>query len=354
MKYVVDLIHFSRIKIAIFFLLMQSIASVGPNPAYATEDQSPIYDGSKTNQTEESTKEVDQPVDQPNKEKGYFSALDAPHRSVSSGFEGLAKYLDSFFADEKSYYESTESYIRLTFDTFWEEQGKISFTGQVRIKLDLPNTKKKLKFIIESDPDEGKNDIDKSLEETPRKAASQKSYFVGTEAQLGREDAWEFRPAIGVKIRSPLDLYARIRGNGTYKFGTLSLHLIETLYWFDSIGTGFDTSADLDQPLSRDVLFRSSSAAGWKDVDDFYSLSQVFFIFHKLSDRRGISYQAGVYGLSHPTIFATDYLIAVKYRQTIHSDYLFMEIAPQIRYQKINDFHSEHAILFRFEWVFSD
>jgi len=51
-------------------------------------------------------------------------------------------------------------------------------------------------------------------------------------------------------------------------------------------------------------------------------------------------------------VHTTQYLVGSIYRQNIHKDYLFIEIEPQIRYQRINRFHPEHSIAFRFELVF--
>lgn len=343
-----------HIIVLTLLLFAHGVISAISSSVYAAEEHTQILENPETGEARESIEDDENHIEQPEKNNNYFSILDTPHHSVSSGFESLARSIDAFFANEKGYYESTGSYLQLTADMLWEEAGRINYTGHVRVKLELPNTKTKLKLIIESDPDEGKSDIDRTLEGPLGKASDQKSYFAGAEAELGREDAWQIRPAIGVKVRSPLDIYARIRINRTYKYEIWSLHLNETLFWFDSSGGGLDSLADLHRPISKNVLVRSSSFAGWTEINDYFNLSQVFSISQKLSERRGISYQAGVYGLSQPTIFVTDYLLLLKYRQTIHSDYLFMEIIPQIRYQKINDFHAEHALLFRLEWVFRD
>lgn len=284
--------------------------------------------------------------------KAFFSFLDTSQRTISSGVKGLAQGIDEFFANEKVYYESTGSYIRLTADTIWEEGGNIGYAGDIRIKLRLPRTQKKLKFTFESDPDEKRDGIERTTDTKPRDAAKEKSYFAGIQADLGKKEKWQIKPSIGVKIRSPLDVYLRLRVNRTYNFINWKMYLAETLYWFDSTGTGFDTSVELDRRLDDDLLFRSASFGRWTNENDYWDLSQVFSITHTLSQRRAITYQAGVYGTSEPTIFATDYLLAVRYRQNIHSNFLFMELVPQILYQKENDFRAEHSFLFRIEMVF--
>ena len=136
-----------HIVILTSLLFAHGIISVVSNFVYAAEDQTQILESPKTGEAKESIEDADRHIAQPNNEENYFSILDASHHSVSSGFEGLARNIDTFFANEKGYYESTGSYLQLTADMLWEEGGRISYTGHVRIKLELPNTKKSLNLL---------------------------------------------------------------------------------------------------------------------------------------------------------------------------------------------------------------
>ena len=57
-------------------------------------------------------------------------------------------------------------------------------------------------------------------------------------------------------------------------------------------------------------------------------------------------------GDNEPITDNTYYLVAVHYRQNIHSDYLFMDLIPQVTYHKENDYHSEFSLTIRMEMVF--
>ena len=63
-------------------------------------------------------------------------------------------------------------------------------------------------------------------------------------------------------------------------------------------------------------------------------------------------YSAGVFGISEPIVIATDYLLQVRHRKQLHSDYLFMELIPKIQYQRENDFEPVFSLIFRVEIVF--
>jgi len=290
----------------------------------------------------------------PPSSKGVFSLLDKPHEKISSGLADFANRVDSYFSNEKNYYEATGSFVRLTADTVWdEESNEIGFTGDVRLKLNFPQTKKKLKFILESDSDQNRSDVDPVLKDSPLDAADDESYFAGLQSLSGENDQWIFRRTLGVKVRAPLDYFVRIRANKKYKFDVWRLRLDEGLFWFDSSGAGVDSSIEFDYDLANELLFRSRSYARWINNDKNVDLSQVFSIFQALGKRDLLAYQVGVYGETKPSIIATEYLVAVRYRRNVHDDYLFLEIVPQLLFSKERAFHPEHSIIFRFEWLFT-
>ena len=97
----------------------------------------------------------------------FISFLDTPQTAISSSIKSFAITLDEFFTNEKTYYESSGSYLRLTFDTISKDGGRIDDTGEVNFKLRLPNTEKKLMFVLETEPDQFGDDIKQSVNTTP-------------------------------------------------------------------------------------------------------------------------------------------------------------------------------------------
>lgn len=291
-------------------------------------------------------------VDSISVKKPFFSFLDTPQQIISSGVETFAKSVDEFFSNDKVFYETSGTYLRLNVDTIVTESGKREYQGDLKLKLRLPHTKSKLKLTIESDPNSKPDEITSEGKNTPVAAIEEKSYFTGIQATLGKKDAWKFKPSLGIRLGSTLEPYVRFRLKRKYDLNQWSLYWHETPYWFDSFGWGFDSYLELNKKITDKDLFRAATFARWTNESDQFELSQIFSMYHTLSKRRAISYYAGVYGISEPTVFATHYLLGLTYRQNIHKDYLFIEILPQIRYEKTNDFHADHSIFFRLEIVF--
>jgi len=281
----------------------------------------------------------------------FFTFLDQPQQTISSRFKSFVKGTDEFFANEKVFYETTGSYIKLTGEFVQLERGEQGYYSDLKVKLKLPLTQKNLSLLVESNP-AGENELDKALEPTPQKALEEKDYFAGLQTTIGDEKKWQLKPSVGVKLSDPIDYYARFRlvrdiplDDGMFKFN-------ETLYWFDSRGWESDTSGEFNLHLTEDVLFRSTTGVNWKEETDISQPRQLFSLTQKISDRRSIAYQTGFYGNNEPITDNTYYLVAVHYRQNIHSDYLFMDLIPQVTYHKENDYHSEFSLTIRMEMVF--
>ena len=285
-------------------------------------------------------------------EEPFFSFLDTPQDVISSGVESFARSIDEFFSDDKVFYETSGTYLRINVDTLLNEAGEREYQGDIKLKLKLPLTKNKLKLTVESDPNSRPDEITTGGEDTPVAVIEEKSYFTGVQTTLGDNDSWQFKPSIGLRLSSPVELYTRFRFKRKYQFDKWSLYLHETPYWFDSTGWGFDSYLELNKKITNKDLFRTSTFARWTNESNQFELSQTLSMYHTLSKRRAISYFVGVYGISEPTVYATHYLLGLSYRQNIHKNYLFFEMLPQIRYEKLNDFQAEHSVIFRIEIVF--
>lgn len=287
---------------------------------------------------------------QPPPPSSFFSFLDTPQHSISSGIERVARSIDEFFADERVYYQSSGSYVRYSIQTLLEEGGRHTTIGNLNISLHLPRTEQKLRLIVESDPVETQSNLERASN-TPI-PQNEVSYYAGLQTKLGKQNRWEFKPSVGLKLHLPLDYYVRVRAFRNINFDKWNLLLTESAYWFDSTGAGFDSQMQWNHLLTDHLLFRADTLVRHTQEYHRYDLSQLFSLIQSLSERRALTYSIGFFGNSNPKVHATDYILQARYRQIIHGDYLFMELVPQVRYRIDYNFTQEDSLLLRFEWLF--
>lgn len=278
--------------------------------------------------------------------------LDAPSAMISSGLSIFARNVDEFFAAEKLDYMSSGSYLRLTTDAAWYEQEPSGFAANLRLRLHLPRTKEKYKFTLDSSPDSTKDDLDTTVEADLVNAADSQSYFAGIQAIFGRMDRWRFRTGFGVKLRAPPDSYIRLGTWRDFIVNQWGIHVQGTAFWFRHDGRVLNSTIELSHPLSEVLLFRSISHTHWTELNRYIEASQVFSLYKSLNKDRQISVQAGVYGDTEPLLHATDYRVAFGARKYLRKRYLYVELIPQLRYQKIHHFVAERGLILRLEWVF--
>ena len=285
-------------------------------------------------------------------QRDMLSVLDDPHKYVSRRVEWLVTGVDKYFANEAFYNYTTDSYVQLAGDVLYEEElGDVSYGVSLRARVDLPRTKRRFKLLLDTDPTEKQDPIQRSVDETPATAVQESDVYASVQRERERK-GWLIRPSLGVKIRLPMEPFVKLQLTNIYPLQRWQMRINENIYWYDDTGFGSDTTFDFDHPLGRDFLFRASSFARWTEETNYFELNQVFTLYQTLSPSRRISYQIGAYGQTQPTWYMTDYLALIRYRQNIHKDWLFFEIRPQVLYQKENDWDDEVSVLFRLEWLF--
>ena len=282
----------------------------------------------------------------------FFSFLDAPQKTISSGLEIMARSIDEFFANEKVFYESSGSYVRYNVDSLFEEGGRTTTFGKLDINLRLPRTEHKLRLVLESDPVEKQSPLERANAAPPQETISEKNYYAGVQSEFGKQDTWRFKPSVGLKLHFPIEYYFRMRAFRDFNYTKWNLRLTESAYWYDTTGAGFDTEMEWNRLIFDGVLFRSNSLVRNTEEYERFDFSQIFSISHALSERRAITYSIGFFGNSEPNVHATDYVIQARYRQVVHSTFLFMELVPQVRYRIENAFTQEDSLTIRFEWLF--
>ena len=279
--------------------------------------------------------------------------LDAPSEMIRSGLSVFSRSVDEFFANEKLDYDKSGSYVRLTTDAAWFQSEASGFGADLRLRLKLPRTSEKYKFTLETSPERTKDELDNVVESDVVNAADNQAYFAGLQAVYGAKDRLRFRTGFGVKLRTPIDSYVRLDSWRDFVFEPWSLHVQGSSFWFRHDGRKLLSTIEISKLLAEDLLFRATARTHWAELEEFLETSQVLSLYKTLNAERQLSLQAGVYGVTEPVIHATDYRVSAGIRKYLRKRYLFIELIPQLRYQKIHHFTAERGVVLRLEWVFS-
>jgi hypothetical protein len=287
------------------------------------------------------------------KNHSLLNFMDSSHDYLSSNVESIARNLDEYFSSDKVLYATSGTIVRLREDVISTEGAGVKIKGDIRLKLQLPQTQKKLRLVFQSGENESYfKKLGPNTNTSSVAIEKEENYLAEVQGLIGEKFGWKFNPSIGAYLGRTVDTYFKFNFNKQYVSDKWSLNWDETPYWVASIGWALDNYFELNRKIGDDDIFRSATYAGWRKDIDYFELSQVFFLNYQLNKKMAVSYYTGVYGISEPKIHTTQYLVGLTYRQNIYKDYLFMEIKPQITYQEINRFAAEHSLALRFEMLF--
>lgn len=267
--------------------------------------------------------------------------------TAAEGVTQLANWLDNFFANDLVYDEKQKSHIKLNLLQISEEGYEPRYEANLQGKLTLPDTEDRLKILLESDPEEDAEPVS-----TVTQAVESTEQSLGLRYIQYTSDWLLAHTDVGIRYRSGFDTFARFRLRGLYTVDDWQFRLAETLFWRDSTGPGETTQLDIERRLGRNYLLRSTSQATWMDETRQFDMGQDFYLIHDINKYRGVIYRAGLTAISEPNSHITAYILSIRLRQQIHSNWLFFEINPQILYPKEEDYHDRHSLTFKLEMVF--
>lgn len=283
---------------------------------------------------------------------GFFDPADAPRDYLSEKFVSFVTDIDRFFGDERNYQESNKSVIQLDIIRVLEHGGDRNFVLSGKAKVHLPSTEKRFQLMLETNPD--KNITGEPIQGQPvllGKAVAPESYAVGARYEKAEEGPWHFSTNAGIKFHSGLTPFARMRGSYSLPIEQWRLKAAESVYWFNTTGVGESTQFDLERIISEPVLFRASTNATWSRENFNFDMRQDLSIYHTLSDRAALHYQASALAVSQPQFQMTEYVVLLLYRYRLHRGWVYFELSPQMHYPKAINFHSKPQIVMRMEML---
>ncbi|WP_299230841.1 hypothetical protein [uncultured Halomonas sp.] len=279
------------------------------------------------------------------------------HATMTDWVDGTSRSIDGFFGTTDALTVDSDSYLRISQENAWKEGEAFDHDLSARFRLDLPTTEERLRLIIESEPDETRGTLgEQESALTDNQANSIEDVLVGLR-HLGKGDRtreWDTELGAGIKVRLPLDPYARITTQRlwTLNDGPWKLHSDNRFSWFNKDGYSARTRWDLGRPIDEKRHLRFISNAQWREEVDTLEFSQAAELNQRINSRSVLRYSAVVLGesLSHTTI--EDSYLQLRFRRDIHKGFTFLDIAPSLHFPRDVDYEHRWALTLRLEMYF--
>ena len=326
-------------------------------PSLGTGEETEQSDDTAASNDTEAPEDVNKPAvadtcdrikDLPEKESSWY---DSAHAYMNTAFCEPAVWFDDFFASDRMLEEAAGSYVRWRNDFTQNEESGFDFITNLNFSVELPKISSKLKLIFEGDEDPTLQDV------LPSDQAEASKNNLGLRLDVKETDRSNFNISVSAKPR------VRARYRYTYPVSDDFLIRFTQEIQNEEGVNGARTRLDLEKAFLPFKLLRSTTELFVTEDYSGAEWSQSFVLFQRLSKKSSFSYEASAVGITEPEDYVTNYRLGLRYRRSIHRDWLFFEVSPDIswpitlsedRAEVLKERRSVLAILLRIEVHFGN
>lgn len=306
---------------------------------------------------EEGALEQEAPAEPPGQDEALAPPLgeraDAVQEDVTRRIRAAASWLDSFLGDERSLAEENDTWARLRLDLDVEDGEGVGFNVKPKIRVALPRTKRRAQLTVSGDGDSDEGLGNDSAEEVLQafENTDEENVTVGANYFLRQTLRNNFR--IGAGFSSGPAVYGDVRYRHLLPLEKWNLRGTERLRYYTDEGFESRTTLDLERRLGPKFFFRSTTHGTWYEEQPGYFYGQSLSFYQLVGTARLLVYDLAGSFVTDPNNVLDQVLVRVRYRQRLWRDWIFVEVAPQIRLPRDEDYDVVPGILFRLELYFA-
>lgn len=281
----------------------------------------------------------------------FLDPVDVPRDFLSGQFVSFVSDIDRFFGDDLNYQESNKSVLQLDITRLIGRGTERKFVLSGRAKVHLPSVEKRMHLVLESNPDKNLSGEAAQGKVTPiDQVAAPESYAAAARYENEAQKIWHSSADAGIKLQGVNTTpFAKMRGSLAVAFEPWRLKVAETLFWFNTTGSGESTQIDLDHQLSESLLFRASTNSTWLMKNTSADWHQDLSIYHTLEERSALLYQVSAIGVNKPQWRVMEYVALLNYRYRLHRNWIFIELSPQLHYPQTLNYRVSPLLSMRLE-----
>ena len=273
--------------------------------------------------------------------------LDIWHDRLSSRLIRTVERFDHYFGDDPSDDQQNGTFVQIGAGVRFDTEDVASFENDTKVRLRLPVLEDRLHLLINNLTESETEKVDGIVE-------SYKDSRPNTALSYVLEENRKFHLSLdaGIKLGGPVDPSLRLRVGRTWSLGRWELLCRQTVRWFQVEGFSETSEMKWSRPLGDSWLFQSNSRLTWEEHEEGVTPAQIVAWSKELSNRRAYKIELAAVWPKTPHSSERDYTVAMGYRQLIHSDWMFIELAPQVEFAEIKDFTPVTSLIVLLDFMF--
>jgi hypothetical protein len=332
-----------RRRFALFGLMAAMFAGVAVSGRGAETNSAPAKAGDEASQAEREPRSRLDWLTNPDR-------WDARHDFVSAGVIGAVERIDRIFGDERLDDDTRLSRLHVKVGGQYSEQDEFSLLTNFRLRLALPRLQNRLQLIvndeIEAEDAESSDDLAEAAEDSKADVALRYIASGNVRHRLSVD--------AGVRGFDPLQGLGRTRGWVAVPVGPWEMRLTETVTWLTRDGFASTTEMRWTRPLRHQWWLRSTSRLTWEEQLHGVTPAQSLAVGRTPTDRRAYRLESAGSWPETPHTDSARYRLTFTYRQALHRNWLFLEIAPGVDFRQNRDYEPNPGIALHLELILGD
>ena len=271
------------------------------------------------------------------------------HKLMSAAIADPFDRVDRFFGDESIADEGRRTRLRIGAGVRTDVVDGWRMVTDFSLRLVLPRIEERWQLFLDELAGEDEFDGLSDLTSPP----------VDTDPDIGlryfllRNLRTSISADAGYRFGSPNQAFGRLRGRARYPRGLWSLDLTQTGTYFTKDGWRSQSDMSWTLPFASAYGVRSFSRLTWEEISSGYTPEQRFSLYRTLTYRRAWRVEGRGIWVEMPNPSEIVYTFEFVYRQLIHQNWLFMEIAPGVEYAESRDYDANPFAMIKFEILFN-
>ncbi|MBD0787250.1 hypothetical protein HUO09_12925 [Vibrio sp. Y2-5] len=248
-----------------------------------------------------------------------------------------------------------KSYIKIISAGKYSHRGDLDTDESIAVRIDLPHTEHNWKIIFETDPDDY-DDLESKQRGLNTSSPDSKGAFGGIRLQDEQISHWRTSFDIGIKIRLPLDPFARTEIYRVAQFSeSWTTKVSQEFFYFNSKGLGSLSALNFyyDVNEAAGQIFTIGTSAQYLYDDDRWEVLHQAQYFDRLNEKQLLQYSLGISVLPYDEDEVSNIWLSASWIQKLYKNWLFLTVTPQLEVPREYDYKLNPGIFVEFEAFFS-
>lgn len=287
--------------------------------------------------------------------------INQTNRLVATKWQQFNRSVDMFFTNQSSRNQENKSSI-MVYSSFYKKEGQsIESDYNFQLRIDLPNTAKKLKIVVEKQQDElsdalSDNSVsNKSISKDGKLTNSkrQNNYAAGANLLLKQSKYFVSLVHFGIRLDIPLNPFAKLELLKNIENKHVNIELSQKVLYYRQKGLQEISQVTLNKKFNEKVQLDFINSLVWSEETDYLILRNSFVLYHSLGHEKGFTYSVGANTRFHPYRYDS-FDTSLSYRQLIYKDWLYTTWTIGADFPKSYDYKDEKFVQFRIDLFFKE